>query len=309
MKQLPGSALASMTKAKSKFSFEVMVCAIFANILIPGMSLAQVPCPIVDATSEADAATTVSYMSSDLKVFTQISATMNSVLNVEHDISTGIGFVGSGVQDLTGGSIGELIADAQMGMQDYKQATTDYEEVASAATSLITNPLGSISILTMFQDISQSVIAQATVGDENTGLDLTQINELLDGALSPTNAVYVINNQLYLATATPTNQQIEQLNGARRATEENAAITAFEDAANTSSTYQEPQQSIEALSSAVAGSTDERGDWKANSGIWLKVLEQQIAQTQMLGKMLEMASLSTIDSSGNYGPNAGTAIP
>jgi hypothetical protein len=251
----------------------------------------------------------ITTMSSELQQVTAIAGTVSSVLNVQNDISNALGVIGSDIDDLGGGTVGQLIGSAEMGFSAVKSAQGSVEQIVQDVHNLQNDPLSSMSILTQLTAIGENQAAQIMSTDPAISDQVNDMNNILSGEDSISQANTAIDNDLFVATTSPDSGTIEDVNATRRAVIENAAITGMTAAASASqSVSNDGQTALASLSSGVTGSTDERGDIKANSAIVLKIAEQLSAQNQILGHLLYLESSTTIGNEGVYGPAAGQAV-
>jgi hypothetical protein len=256
----------------------------------------------------AQIASTVTAMNAELQQVTAIAGTVSSVLNVQQDISGALGLIGQGIGDIGGGTVGDLIASAKMGFSAYQQAKNTAEQIIGEVHNLSTDPLGSLSLLTIFQAITNNSATSIFSTDQAIATQVQAMNNVMMGSLSVPAATQVIAQSMYIATPQPTADQIEAVNATRRAVVQNAAITSMTSAAAVNQNISDNgQDALQSLSQGVANSQDERGDIKANSAIVLKVAEQISGQNALLGQLLYLESANSMATQGVYGPNANNA--
>ena len=273
----------------------------------PQPAPAQVP--IINVPATADTVDAITQLSAEIQKLSAMAATMSQVLNVQHDISAALGFLGFGNPDTGLGSLGSLIQAGRMGMSALQEARGQFETISAEIHNLTTDPLGSFSILTMFNILGGALGLPPSVGTMNQGVNLTQITNMLRGGASAPNAITIIQQTLYTPYGSATADQIEAVNGARRAIEQQATIQGIAAASGTTQTQTSGNDALQQLSIGVTNATNERGDIKANSAALMKVLEQATAQNGLLGRFLYVRSTAMIGMQEPYGPTAGSAIP
>ena len=275
-----------------------------------GAPAARAQVVTVDPGLIAQVAKTVTSLSAELRQVTAIAGTVSSVLNIQHDISAALGAVGLGAADIGGSTVGSLIESAKMGFSAYQQARNTFETISAEIHNLATDPLSSLSLLSIFQAINGASASTITSTNLTISNQISVMNNVMSGSMPVMTAAGSIANTMYLSAPSPTADQIEAVNATRRAVVQNAAITAMTASAGANqSISNDGQAALAALSSGVANASDERGDIKANSAIVLKIAEQIAATNGLLGRLLYLESAGTMATQGVYGPNSTGVLP
>ena len=251
---------------------------------------------------------TVTSMSNQLTQLKQITGTVTSVLNVQKDISGALGLIGVGADDIGGSTVGQLISSAKMGFSAYQQAKNAAEQIVGEVRSLLTDPLGSLSLLNMFQAINTNTASQIFSMNPTISTQVDLMNRVMNGSMTVSASTDAIARSMYIDRVNPTSDQIEAVTSTRRAVVQNAAITAMTAAAATNqSIANDGQTALANLSSGVANASDLRGDIKANSAVVLKICEQVAGHNAMLGRLIYLESATVMANQGVYGPRVNDA--
>jgi hypothetical protein len=270
---------------------------------------AQAQVPIIDNAATANAGQTFANLTAEVQKYTAFAAQMSSVLNVQHDISAALGLVGLGQVDIGGITVGQLVQTMQMGFQSIQQAKNTAEQIVGEVHNLSSDPIASFSPLSLMQQLLNSTGNTITAGgmSAQVATAIQAMNQVEEGILSMPNAITSVEQAMFLSVAQPTSAQIQAVAATRQAVSRQLAIQGLQTASawtQPTTTQQDPMQS---LATGIANSTDERGDIKANSAIWLKVLEQQEQQNGILANILSLRSAHTIAAASTFGPLAGTS--
>ena len=284
--------------------------AITATVMAAGMAVGVTPAraqvPKIDFSAIANAAETVTSLSKQLTEVTTIARTFTSSLTVQQGLSAALGKAGVALPDIGGGSVGDLISTAQLGLQTMRDAKATSEQIVYQVRSLLTDPLGTLSALTSFSGIWNDPSTQVRLGLLNVGADITGINRILHGTASAPDSILSLRRTLYLPMAMPSEEETLNVNGVRRATGQSTAVSAMAASATTTQAYTLPNDAMAALSAGIANATTERGDWKANSAVLLKLVEQSSETTALLAHLTQVKSGDVVAHHTAYGPDAPT---
>jgi hypothetical protein len=275
--------------------------ALLATVSVPGRTQVITS----DPSTQAQVALAVNELQQEVMQAQNIATTVGSVLNVQKDISGALGALGFGNLDIGGASVGDLIGSLQMGYQTVRQGVGQAEQIIQEVHNLSTDPLSSMSILTMLQAIFGSSATRIQSTNPNIATQLAAMNQLLAGTSSVPVSVAIVQQNMFTNAQSPTSEQIENVNATRRAVVQNAAIVSMTQAASAQQSIgTNGANAVQSLSQAVSNAQDERGDIKANSAILLKIVEQISAQNGLLAQLLYLESAQGMTTQGAYGPQA-----
>ena len=250
------------------------------------------PAVIIDSRAITSSIEFLNQAAARLQQVTQLANSASTLLNFHHDVHSALGLVGPGINNLSGGTVGELLQAAQLGMRSVRQAANQAERLVSQIRQLETEPLHSYSPLEIFTIMSHSAAMRPSANQLNPNTDIAALQQLAAGMQSASRAMGTLQNALFAPITNPGHHMLDAVIGARRTTWNNATISSYGASIPYIQTERNPNDALAALATGVANSTDKRGDLKANSAIMLKVLEGTLSQTGLLAKFTGLRAVT-----------------
>lgn len=218
------------------------------------------------------------------------------------------------------GSIAQTVKVVQNGIQQVQQMKAQVEQMTSMAKTIGQNgPLSMVKDTLSkagldFLDLNNSPLAayRASMPGLLDALPNAEISKVVGiGADLAKNARTNISSgrefalKAFYKSGEATVEEVQQRQGLREAAARDSVTSGYAMAVYTKNNLADPTNGVEkrmqALSEAVSGAQDLRGDVQSNSAIALAQLQQLTVQNTLLAQLLEVSSTSTMASmaSGN----------
>lgn len=247
--------------------------------------------PVLDKLRIINTLSGVTTVQTQLSKVLATLQTIEQDINIQNKIQEAIGKIGANLGNFgTGGTIGSIIGNANMGMSMVMQGKNAYVQFTSSIESMLNNPFNTMNIFsaaTSIYNATQMIPETSTPGMQ---MHANQLNNALSNNLSATNTVGTYNDLMFVNSTTVSDADHYRVQILREMQHRQTIKGAILQSSASLNEIQTSQNTLAATANAATKSKNMRGDIQARSSADLALLEGLDEQNTLLANILRISS-------------------